>query len=401
MSISRVVIVGAGLAGARSVMELRARGFEGHITLLGAEKILPYDRPPLSEELLTRSEPKWLRDEVGADLESVDVDVALDEPVLSAELLDGKTWRLTTDKREIEADAVIAATGAHSLVPAAWNDAFSLHTWDDAAQLREQVTQAESVVCIGAGWIGAEVGTVAAAAGKNVTVIEAGEAPLVSVLGAEVGALLKPWYETAGINLRTGTTVASANSRSATLTSGEVVNADVVLAAVGVAPQIGWLESSGVELSVSNHIRVNSEQRTSLPGLWAVGDCTVRASTAHGTVVGGHWDAALNDPARAAASILGQEIPSEPAPYIFSNQLGRNIALVGAPQHGTRWELRGDPAETWSALWFNDTDELTAVFTVDRPRDTIDARRLLASGPVSINQAIATDAGQRLRAAAL
>jgi len=116
--------------------------------------------------------------------------------------------------------------------------------------------------------------------------------------------------------------------------------------------------------------------------------------------VGGHWDAALNDPARAAASILGHEIPAEPAPYVFSNQLGHNIALVGSPQHGTRWELRGTPEETWSALWFDESDALVAVFTADRPRDTIDARRLLAQGPVPINAQIARDPAQRLRDAA-
>src|SRR5690625_6648588 len=102
---------------------------------------------------------------------------------------------------------------------------------------------------------------------------------------------------------------------------------------------------TGVELSVSSHVRVDPAQRTSLPRLWAVGDCAVRESEVHGTVVGGHWDAALNDPARAAASILGQEIPTEPAPYVFSNQLGHNIALVGAPPRNIVAELVGKDIE--------------------------------------------------------
>src|SRR5699024_3317250 len=140
-------------------------------------------------ELLSRTEPKWLRDEVGADLETADVDVALAEPVQGAALR-GDTWTLTTHRREITADAVIAASGAHSLVPAPWHGVSALHTWDDATQLRQRVANAESLVCVGAGWIGAEVGGVAAQAGIAVTVIEAGPAPLMSVLGAEVGALL-------------------------------------------------------------------------------------------------------------------------------------------------------------------------------------------------------------------
>lgn len=400
MTISHVVVVGGGLGGARSVMELRSRGFGGKITLLGAEHLPPYDRPPLSEELLSRTDPKWLRDEVGADLDSADVEVALGEPVQGIARHDD-VWVLTTHRRELRADAVIAATGAQSLLPSAWHGSKALHTWDDASHLREQLTDASSLVCIGGGWIGAEVGTVAAAAGLDVTVVEASPAPLFSVLGGEVGALLIPWYEQAGIALRTESTVATANSAAVTLTGGEVIAGDVVLAAVGVTPQTQWLESTGVKLSVSNHVWVDSAQRTSLPGLWAVGDCAIRESDVHGTVVGGHWDAALNDPARAAASILGQEIPAEPAPYVFSNQLGRNIALVGSPQHGTRWALRGDTADTWSALWFNEADELVAVFTADRPRDTIDARRLLAAGPLPIDEAVALDAAKRLREAKL
>ena len=397
MTISHVAIVGSGLAGARSVMELRARGFEGEITLLGAERIDPYDRPPLSEELFSHPEPKWLRDEVGADLASVDVAVSLGESVQGAARIDDR-WVLATHRRRIEADAVIAASGAQAVLPSAWKGALTLHTWDDAAHLRERLTNAKSLVCIGAGWIGAEISTVAAAAGVEVTVLEASPAPLFSVLGTEVGTLLIPWYEQAGIDLRTNSTVATSRGTSVTLTSGEVLVGDVVLAAVGVRPRTQWLEGTGVEVSVSDHIEVDATQRTSLPGLWAVGDCAIRASSVHGMVVGGHWDAALNDPARAAASILGQEIPSEPAPYVFSNQLGRNIALVGAPQRGVRWALRGDTETTWSALWFNDSDELVAVFTADRPRDTIDARRLLAAGPVSVDETIAIDAAQRLRA---
>ena len=381
------------------MMELRERGFTGEITLLGQERIAPYDRPPLSEELLERTEPKWLRDEVGADLDAVAVNAALGEPLQGIARQD-EQWILTTHRRRIEADAVIAATGAHALLPSAWRGAQVLHTWQDAENLRTKLADSQSLVCIGAGWIGAEVSGVAAQAGLDVQVVEASAAPLFSVLGEEVGSLLIPWYKAAGIDLRTHATVATTNAKSVTLTTGDVLRGDVVLAAVGVRPNVQWLEATGVKLSVSGHVSVDSSQRTSLPGLWAVGDCTIRDSKLHGPVVGGHWDAALNDPARAAASILGHEIPAEPAPYVFSNQLGHNIALVGSPQHGTRWELRGTPEETWSALWFDESDALVAVFTADRPRDTIDARRLLAQGPVPINAQIARDPAQRLRDAA-
>lgn len=401
MAISHVAIIGSGLAGARSVMELRARGFEGEITLLGAEGIAPYDRPPLSEEILTRTEPKWLRDEVGADLDSVAVNFCPAERVSGLER-SGAGWIIRTADRQIQADAVVAATGAYPRLPAAWVGARVLHSWDDAARLRSDLAAADSLVCIGAGWIGAEVATAAAAAGKSVTVLEAGAAPLNSVLGTEVGKLLTPWYAEAGISLHTGATVASASASSVELANSERLDADLVLAAVGVSPHTAWLEGAGVELSVSGHVWVDSAQATSADRLWAVGDCTIRKSAVHGTVVGGHWDAALNDPARAAAAILGQEIPAEPAPYVFSNQLGRNIALLGTPQRGVRWALRGAVEDgAWSALWFDEAERLIAVFTVDRPRDTIDARRLLASGPVAIDADVAADAGRRLREAKL
>lgn len=381
-------------------MELRSRGFEGEITLVGSEAIAPYDRPPLSEEILTRTEPKWLRDEVGADLDSVAVNYLRSERVERVKRSD-RGWSIHTDAREILADAIIAAPGAYPRLPATWDGVHVLHSWDDAARLRTHLTTAGSLVCIGAGWIGAEVATAAAAAGKKVTVLEASTAPLNSVLGSQVGQLLVPWYEEAGISLHTGATVASASDSGVELANGEQLEADVVLAAVGVAPHTKLFESTGAELSVSDHLWVDSAQQTSVPGLWAAGDCTIRKSPVHGTVVGGHWDAALNDPARAAASILGQEIPSEPAPYVFSNQLGRNIALVGSPQHGVRWAQRQDPNGTWSVLWFDGADRLVAVFTVDRPRDTIDARRLLANGPIAVDEEVAITAARRLRDAKL
>lgn len=391
------------MAGSRAVTELRNNGFTGEIYFFSAEPHDPYDRPPLSKELFTRTEPALLATEVGADIHAADLKLHLDEEVLGAAHVEN-TWVITTNARVVTIDAVIAASGAYALRPANWEGALTLHTLDDATGLRNALKPGGSLLCVGAGWIGAEIATVAAAQGCDVTVVEAGATPLVSALG-EVGSLTTPWYEEAGVTLRLNSPVASTTATSVTLTSGETLEADAVLAAVGVAPHTEWLQETGVDMTASGHVLVDNTQRTSLPNLWAVGDCTTRKSAVHGEVVGGHWDGALQDPARAVASLLGNDIPAEPAPYVFSTQLGHEVSLFGSPQHSSRWVMRGDTSDdSWGVLWFTNKDtapegtaELVAVFSVDRPRDTADSRKLLAGGPLLVDEAVATDASRRLR----
>ncbi|WP_454049593.1 NAD(P)/FAD-dependent oxidoreductase [Cellulomonas sp. Marseille-Q8402] len=379
-----VVVVGAGLAGARTVLELRAQGFDGHVTVLGAEGVAPYDRPPLSKHLLDRPAPAWLADELGTDALAVADDVRLSSPATGLEV-DDQGVLVRTREGEVAADAVVVACGAVAVRPPAWTAARTLHTATDAARLRADLLPGRRLVVIGAGWVGAEVATGAAAAGVDVTVVEARDAPLGTALGSRVGTLTAPWYASAGVRLRTGVPVAAVEADAVTLADGSVLPADVVLAAVGARPATGWLAGS-LPLDADGSVRVD-ERHAPVDGSWrvrVVGDAARRRSARHGWVSGGHWDAALRGPAVAVAGLLGGEpVEADLAPYVFSTQLGHELALYGVPGADDDVLLRGDPSgeDGWTALWFvPGSPTLTAAFTVDRPRDVGGARRLFA-GP--------------------
>jgi NADPH-dependent 2,4-dienoyl-CoA reductase/sulfur reductase-like enzyme len=382
-----VVVVGAGLAGARTVVELRTQGFDGRVTVLGAEGIAPYDRPPLSKHLLDRPAPAWLADELGVDALALADDIRLASRASGLEVLpDGV--RVRTADGEVAGDALVVATGARAVRPPGWEHARTLHTAADAEHLRAALTssgvQSARLVVIGAGWIGAEVATVAAAAGVDVTVVEARDTPLGTVLPPAVGALTTPWYAAAGVRLRTGSVVADVAPGAVTLADGTVLPADVVLAAVGARPATGWL-AGALPVGADGAVRVD-ERYAPVGGpahVRVVGDAATRRSARHGWVPGGHWDAALRGPAAAVAGLLGTE-PADVdlAPYVFSTQLGHELALHGLPAAHDEVLLRGDPAGAggWTVLWFAPrTDRLTAVLAVDRPRDVGAARRLLGA----------------------
>ncbi|WP_307793851.1 NAD(P)/FAD-dependent oxidoreductase [Actinotalea soli] len=408
-----VVVVGAGLAGSQTVAALRAQGFDGHVTVLGAEGLAPYDRPPLSKELLTRSEPAWLRDELGTDLDLAD-DVRLDEPATALDHdADGVTVQTSPggsgDPREVRGDVVVLATGSGASRP--WPEALTLHAAADAARLRESLVPGARLVVVGAGWIGAEVAGVAAAAGVEVTVVEGALAPLSTALGAEVGALTAAWYEPAGVRLLTSSTVAAVQADHVDLADGTRLEADVVLAAVGARPRSGWigaalpLEADG-SLAVDDRYRVLAPQGP-LDRVLAVGDLARRRSARHGWVPGGHWDGALRGPAVAVRALLEPEAPVEDlAPYVFSTQLGHELACYGLPGAADEVVLRGAPAgagDGFTALWFAPgTDRLTAVLAVDRPRDVAAARKLFA-GPTlpTVDRPRAADPATPLRTALL
>lgn len=366
-----VIVIGAGLAGAGVVTALRGRGFDGRITVLGAEGIPPYDRPPLSKELLSRTEPVWLADDLGLDVTLAD-DVRLATPAVGLRP-DDDGWTVQTAGAEVSGDAVVLATGSRPVRPPGWDAALTLHTAADADRLRAALTPGTRLVVIGAGWVGAEVAGVAAAAGVDVTVVEAAAAPLTAALGP-AGGLTTPWYADAGVRLLLGARVVSIDDAGVTLADGQVLAADVVLAAVGARPWTRWAEGAPAAQDGSWPVAPGGQVLDAPAGLFAVGDVARRRSGRHGWVPGGHWDGALRGPAVVAAAVLGAEDgPDDPAPYVFSHQLGHDLALFGIPGPDDDVVPRGRSGVLWFRLG---SDVLTAVLTVDRPRDASAARRL-------------------------
>lgn len=434
-------MVGAGLAAAQTVAELREAGFDGRIRVLGAEGLPPYDRPPLSKHLFDRPDPAWLTDEIGVDLTALADEVRLGEPARG--LLPGPRPAVLTDDGWVAADDVVLATGAHAVQVPGWA-ARTLHTAADAELLRAELRAGARLVVVGAGWIGAEVAGVAAAAGHPVTVVEAAGAPLSTALGEEVGALTARWYDEAGIDLVTHAHVTAVRPDGVELESGRSLPADVVLSAVGARPTTAWLGRS-LPLDPDGSLRVDEAYRVLarrapaaadgvgamasdgagpgaradagrpadgpvgdtaravVPGVWAVGDVARRASRRHGWVPGGHWDGALRGPRVLVGQMLGRPVPEQaddPAPYVFSTQLGHDLALFGAPGPRDEVLLRGDPAAGgWSAIWLAG-ERATAVLVVDRPRDVGAARRLFAGAELPrVDRVAAADPGLPLRTA--
>ncbi len=205
-------MAGAGLAGLRTVEELRAAGFDGEITLIGAEQRPPYDRPPLSKQLMAGIvDDTTLRD----DLESLGADVRLGE---TATGLGDRVLR--TDRGEYGFDSMVLATGSLPVALPGGGPQRFLRTLDDALAIRALLRPGLRLVIVGAGWIGAELATAAAARGCAVTIVEAGQAPLAGAVGAEVGALTEPWYAAAGVSLRLGQLVGSVRQGGLELAGG-------------------------------------------------------------------------------------------------------------------------------------------------------------------------------------
>ncbi len=355
-----IVVVGAGLAGLQTVVALRSQGYDGALTLLGAEAEPPYDRPPLTKALLVGETDDTTLE---ADWAALDVDLRLGVRATSVQ---GHT--VSTDAGELAFDRCVLATGAQPRrLPGAGT---TLRTKPDALALRAAMTPGARLVVVGAGWIGAEVATAALVRGVHVTVVEGLDRPLAGALPAEIGSRTLPWWS--AVDLRLGATVEAVQPDAVLLAGGERLPADRVLVAIGARPDV----PEGPDLTPAGAAAVDPQLRTSLPDVWAVGDCAAWESARYGTrMLVEHWDAALHGPTVVAANVLGGAEVWDPVPYFWSEQWGRMLQYAGHHPAGDRVVWRED-GDRWAAFWLAG-DRLVAALTVDRPRDLVQARRLM------------------------
>ncbi|MGF1429725.1 NAD(P)/FAD-dependent oxidoreductase [Kitasatospora sp. LaBMicrA B282] len=392
-STDRVVVVGAGLAGAQCAVALREGGFDGGLTLVGAEPHRPYDRPPLSKDVLL------------GKAEGTTFD--LDWDGLGVELLTGRRataltpGTLHTDAGDLGYDRLVLATGATPIRLPGDGAARVLRTVDDALALRSALRPGAHLVLVGAGWIGAETATAARLLGCRVTVIEAAELPLPGALPAELARPMVGWYAEAGVDLRLGARVERIEPGVVHLAGGASVAGDEVLVGVGARPDTGWLAGSAVALDAAGAIVADERLRTSVPDVWAAGDCASYPSLRFGnrTAVQ-HWDHALHSGRAVASGLLGGTDPYDPVPYFWSEQFGRMVQYAGRHRDGDRVLWRGTPEDPeWSVLWLRE-GRLTAVLAVDRPRDLAQGRRLVDQARV-LDPAAAADPAVALKSAVL
>jgi 3-phenylpropionate/trans-cinnamate dioxygenase ferredoxin reductase component len=403
----RVVIAGAGLAGAQTAHELREQGWQGAITLVGAEPHRPYDRPPLSKDVLlgkARTEDTALE----VDFEGLGVELALGRAATGVRVAERL---LETDAGPMAYDRLVLATGAEAatLPGTGGGGVHVLRTLDDAGRLKPVLDAGGSLVAVGAGWIGAEVATAARAAGCRITVVEAAGQVLPGALPAEVAEPMRGWYAAAGAELRTGQRVASVREGEVELaTRGEVLGADAVLVGVGSRPATAWLAGSGIELAPDGSVRADAGLRAAAPGVYALGDCASFPSARYGRrLLVHHWDNALAGARTVAANIVGGEGEGEgsavydPVPYFWSEQFGRYVQYAGHHTAADRLLWRGTPDDAaWSVCWLREGDgALVAVLAVDRPRDLVQGRRLIGRG-ARLDAARAADPSIPLKTAA-
>jgi 3-phenylpropionate/trans-cinnamate dioxygenase ferredoxin reductase component len=388
-----VVVAGAGLAGLRTVEQLRARGFAGDITLIGAETRPPYDRPPLSKKVMA-----GVLDDTSLPFDPGELAITARLGEAACALEDGVLR--TSSGGAYPFDTLVLATGSEPVRLPGPGAQRTLRTLDEALALRALLRPGLRLAIAGAGLIGAELATAAVAAGAHVTVVEYAPAPMLAAVGPDIGAVMAGWYAAAGVDLRLATGVSSVEEGGLALAGGSWLEADEVVTAVGARPRLDLLGGSGVHVDVCVH--ADERLQTSVPGVFAVGDCAAYVSGRYGRRLRfEHWDIALHAPEVAAANVLGGSEVFDPVPYFWTEQFGRMVQYAGLHSASDRLVWRGDPAgATFSAFWLDADGRLTALLAVGVPKDVVQARRLLA-GEAAVDPDALADPSVQVRAAAL
>ena len=350
MKLGRVVVVGAALAGGRAAEALRRAGFDGELTVVGAEEHRPYQRPPLSKQLLAGA---WERSQVDLRLSSLDADLRLGTV---AEGLDAGAREVVVRDREgrgerIAFDGLVIATGCRprSLPgapgPAEMEGVHTLRTVDDCLALRAELDANPTVAIVGAGFIGSEVAATCRTRGLEVTLIDPLDAPLQRALGQRIGEVVRALHREHGVDLKLGAGVVGLDGdghvTGVRLDDDTSVAADVVVLGVGVTPAVEWLQGSGVRLDDG----VVCDARCMVEGMSrvvAAGDVARwfhERSGRHRRVE--HFDNAAAQAVAAARALLAGDAaePYDPVLSFWSDQYDVKLQLLGLPDPGDALEI--------------------------------------------------------------
>ncbi|HEU4973644.1 MAG TPA: FAD-dependent oxidoreductase [Baekduia sp.] len=377
-----VVIAGGGLAGQRCAEALRRGGYDGPVRIVCGEDAPPYDRPPLSKGALAGTqEAAGLRLRDDRWYAEHDVELVLGRRAAG---LDPAARRVQlAGGQELPYEHLVVATGATPRsLPGLERHAGALALRDvgDALALRGRLAPGARLVVVGGGFIGLEVAATATALGAEVTVLEATGAPLSGPLGGAAGARFAALHRRRGVRLETGVRIARAigtrTIRGVALADGRRVPADVLLVAVGAAPDTRWLAPAGLP---PDGVPVDGGGRTGVPAVLAAGDAARPRDPRTGALRRSeHWDAAVRSGAAAARTILGLPEPPEVPAFFWSDQHGVRIQLVGEPHGADRTTTDGDPHSDAYATTYWRGDRPVAVLLVGRPHGLAGARRLIA-----------------------
>lgn len=335
MSEAGMVIVGGGMAGARAIVSLRANGYQGPVTLVSEETLLPYDRPPLSKAmLLEENEPQpvlLLDDSMIASLNAIFV------RGVKAMAIDRKQKALVLeDGRAIAYDKLLIATGAkpRRLSIEGGELAYTLRDFADGDHLRNRLRQSTSAAIIGGGFIGLEVASSARKLGLEVTLVEAQPRILMRGVPEEIARVVHARHVEAGVTMQVGTALKAVETDGVRLADDRKVKAEIVVAGIGAAPEIALAQSAG--LTIENGIACDATLMTSDPDIYAAGDC---CSFPHGLFGNKRmrleaWRNATDQANVATENMLGGSKPYMAVPWFWSDQYDLSLQIAGNPADG-------------------------------------------------------------------
>ena len=320
-----IVIAGAGECGVRTAFALRENGYDGSITLVGAEPHLPYERPPLSKR-----RPTAAKHIASADTyEAARINLRLGTRVAEIDRA-GRTVDLENGEC-LDYDTLVIATGARPRVFPGLEKALTLRTLDDAAAIMDRFMRSAHVAIIGGGFIGLELAATARTAGAQLTVVEAADRLMARAVPPQIAAIIEARHRDAGVELRLGTGVERVGDGYVRLADGSAVEADLVVAGVGAMPDTALAEAAG--LAIANGIVVDHRFRTSDPDICAAGDCC--AFPWRGRQVRlESWRATHDHASHLAKAIMGAEDTYDAVPWFWSDQYDLTLQVAGLPEPG-------------------------------------------------------------------
>jgi NADPH-dependent 2,4-dienoyl-CoA reductase/sulfur reductase-like enzyme len=363
---------------------LRRAGYDGPLAIVCGEPHLPYDRPPLSKELLHDGahEPRLpFRSAAWYEQNGVELLIGVRACGLDT---DARTVVLSDGSRRSYRHLLIATGGRPRPLPvlAGFANVSTLRTLEDARSLRAALVPGSRLLVIGAGFIGQEVAGAACDAGVRTTIVEAASAPLAGLLGSELGGWFTELHRASGVELLLSEQVAAARGdglvESVTLRSGRALACDHVLVGVGIEPDLGWLRGSGLE---QNGVRTDVDGRSSAPGVYAAGDAAALYEPALGRhVAGSHWETAARQGARAGKAMLGIDPGPAAVSSFWSDLYGTRVQYLGHASLADRLTYDGDPRSRDFAVTFTAGGRAVAVLLAGRPQMLPQARELIAAG---------------------
>ncbi len=389
MTLNNVVVVGASAAGLTAAEALRREGYAGKLTMIGAEKHFPYDRPPLSKQVLAGT---WEADRVTLRqddaLSTLDAEWLLGTEATGLDVA-ARSVRLA-DGRVLDYDGLVIATGVtprqlpfgHELA-----GVHTLRTRDDSLRLRADLVPGRNLVIVGAGFLGAETAAVARELGLTVTLVDPLPAPMIRQFGAEIGGALADLHAEHGVRLELNAGVAGLSGvggrvSGVALTDGRTLPADVVLVAIGAVPNTGWLADTG--LSLGNGVDCD-EQCQAAPGIVAAGDVASWVHPDLGTRIRvEHRMNATEQGIAAANTLLGNGKPFAPIPYFWTDQYDVKIQAYGTFPPDTELSIvDGSPSEGKFTAEYRRGDRIFGVLGWNMPKQTRALRARALATPVA------------------